>query len=118
MRALYTVHGIVLSVFPGRSCSARSYTGNYSCNYVVNVIITKLTMAGRAITLVDPCRLSGPAGTFQLQMLLIIVQLKIYKRFFFHLDSGMGITFWAENLVNLEQIGTLVSGLGLDEVDD
>jgi len=36
--------------------------------------------------------------------------------FLFHLDSGMGITFWAENLVNLEQIGTFVWGLGLDSM--
>jgi hypothetical protein len=74
-------------------------------------------MAVRAITLVDPCRLSGSADTFQLQMLSIIVHCTIEDlTFLFHLDSSMRITFWAENFVNLEQIGTFVSSLGLESM--
>jgi hypothetical protein len=52
----------VLTVCPGRSCSAASYC-HYSCRLTVHVLKQpppfKSRLAGRVITLADPCRLSG-----------------------------------------------------------
>ncbi len=56
---------MALTVCPGRSCSAASYS-HYSCNLTLNVLKQpppfKSRLAGRVITLADPCRLSGGAN--------------------------------------------------------